>query len=515
MSASKRPRRDSDTRAGEFLEPASASASEHNAQRHSSSTALRESIGPSPQSDSSASSRDLTSITSRWFGLLAADVSNANHTFATPLVASRYPRSVGSAHAGDSPVTLASPAGKNTRQVILRAGSPGPAAARTTAGQPRVGSAGQLSEGEFILMNHFVHNLSTWLDLTDPKRHFSLFVPHLALHDEGLRKAVLALSARDMTTNPRRPQAPFSTDFQPDRSMGAEYYHETLQYLQRAMKDEAYLRSDELQCTIMLLSTYELMDGDGVAWERHLRGAYGVQRSLEINGESGGLKQAIWWSWLRQDLWAAYREHRKVYSSFVPTKDYSELDEWGMAERSVYLCCQCVNYVSSEEVEAGVKNEAARVQRGEKLAGQLDSWLDHLPPHYQQYPSTPGLRIGPFRPIWIHPPVFGNALQMHNYARLMLLSTKPQSVADLDGPSHSVLVEAAVDAICGIAVTIVDDAASVISSGSVFVAGMYTSCPDKRATILEILGRYKAQTGFPANDFRDELRASWASADAT
>ena len=47
-----------------------------------------------------------------------------------------------------------------------------------------------------------------------------------------------------------------------------------------------------------------MIDGFGKGWERHLKGAFWIQRSREINGESGGLEQAVWWAWLRQDVWA-------------------------------------------------------------------------------------------------------------------------------------------------------------------------------------------------------------------
>ena len=51
----------------------------------------------------------------------------------------------------------------------------------------------QLKDHEFDIFQRFVTGISLWIDLFDPLKHFSTFVPHLALHNEGLMKALLAL----------------------------------------------------------------------------------------------------------------------------------------------------------------------------------------------------------------------------------------------------------------------------------------------------------------------------------
>ena len=252
-------------------------------------------------------------------------------------------------------------------------------------------------------MRHFCDHTALWLDLIDPYRHFSLLVPRLASNDTGLRNAIFAVAARDLSMKPNA----WIPNFQPTLGMAAQYYHETLQYLQHAMHNEDYLHSDELLATVHLISTYELMEGDGQAWERHLRGAVGVHRSLDIHGECGGFRQAVWWAWLRQDLWAAFRERRKVFSSYRPVKPYSALNEWGLADRAVYLCTRAINFASIEELQAGMIDPAARLQHAEELEAELDSWACHLTPHFQPLASSMQGVEGPFKPLWIHPPAFG------------------------------------------------------------------------------------------------------------
>lgn len=105
-------------------------------------------------------------------------------------------------------------------------------------------------------------------------------VPHLAPYNQGIMKAILALCTRHLSIKPL-------TNLVPDCTLAVQYYYETLQYLQQAMKNEACLRSEELLVTCLIISTYEMIDGEDQSWERHLGGIFWVQRPREINGESG------------------------------------------------------------------------------------------------------------------------------------------------------------------------------------------------------------------------------------
>lgn len=74
-------------------------------------------------------------------------------------------------------------------------------------------------------------------------------------------------------------------------------------------------------------------------------------------------------------------------------------------------------------------------------------------------------------------------------------------------------MDEAIDDICSIGMAITDDAASIMSSGCIFVAGLHTKDKLRRTAILEMLGIHKERTGFPLVDFRIELHAHWAKVD--
>lgn len=389
----KRPRRGSNTKHGDAAEMIRSGG--WLMDERLSRAVLTDNSATSPQSDTSGSSNALRNATSRWFGLLATDVSYANYSFASPLLATQKLASTEASSDSPKVSSSAAPIDAPTEHTLKVAVAVAPSTIELQLQQSAY-------EPDFILMRNFVNCASSWFDFNDPQRHYSLLVPHLAMHNEGLRKAILAVSAQNLTAKPKFR----SPEYQPNREVAVQYYHETLQYMQQAMKDEAFLRSDELLCIILLLSMFESVNGAGQAWERHLRGAFGVQQSLEITGESGGLQQATWWAWLRQDLWSAHRERRKILNVWVPTKPLSALDKWGLAERSIYLGTQCVDFASEEEVEAGKMNPQMRLRRAEELLEQWEEWHRYLPPDFQPLPSPTRYQTR-FKSIWIHPESLG------------------------------------------------------------------------------------------------------------
>jgi len=132
-------------------------------------------------------------------------------------------------------------------------------------------------------------------------------------------------------------------------------------------------------------------------------GVFGIQRSQLIHGESGGLKQAIWWAWLRQDIWAAFRGRRVILSYYTLRKECAELDRGELINRIVWLLGQCISFGSDAEVEAGKKNVQQRIQRAAFLTMTLDEWWMYFAPYRAELPA--GCAEGSaFNPIWINPP---------------------------------------------------------------------------------------------------------------
>ncbi|KAK3720337.1 hypothetical protein LTR37_003748 [Vermiconidia calcicola] len=359
----------------------------------------------------------------------------------------------------------------------------------------------RLKDHEHDMFKRFVTDISLWIDLFDPLMHFSTLVPHLAIHNTGLMKAVLALGARHFSIRPLH-----KGEAGPDRTAAVQYYHETLQYLQSAMRYTSYKNSPELLATVLVVSTFEMIDGAGKGWERHLKGVFWIQRSRDIDGESGGLEQAIWWAWLRQDVWAAFRERRRCFSFFKPTKQYQDMDMWDMASRVVYILAQAVNYSSDEEKQVGETGLAGRIERANTLLAMLDEWNNSVSVHFRPLPIQ-GATDRAFTRLWIHPPAFGTSVQMYCMARILLLVHRPAAEGYLEYLHRDKFITQCIDTIGGIALELTDDASRLMSAQCLFAAGLYCTDETKRARIGELIREHSSHTGWPSNiDLVEELQ---------
>lgn len=276
------------------------------------------------------------------------------------------------------------------------------------------------------------------------------------------------------------------------------------------MRFTSYKNSLELLATVLVVSTYEMIDGAAKGWERHLKGVFWIQRSREINGESGGLEQAVWWAWLRQDIWAAFREHRRCFSFFKPTKQYQAMDVWDMASRIVYILAQAVNYSSDEEKKAGETDLPSRIQRATTLLALLDEWRRNVSIHFNPLPVQ-----GPFEsafvPLWFNPPSLGVSMQMYCVARILLLVNQPAAGGYIECQSRERTIAECVDTVGGIASKLTDDASRLMSTQCCFAAGLYCTVPAKQQSLADLIRSHSAHTGWPTNaDLVQELMVHWA-----
>jgi len=213
--------------------------------------------------------------------------------------------------------------------------------------------------------------------------------------------AILALSARHLALKP-----PADESILPGSINALQYYNKTLHYIRKAMHYDTYKTSLELLATSLIISAYEMLDGSTQDWQRHLQGVFWIQRSQVIHGDSQGLRQAVWWAWLCQDVWAAFREKRKPFTFWQPVRMLSELNPYELAARSVYFFAQVVGYCSYEETEASQNDPHRRISEADTLSENLEDWKKHLTVEFQPL-SQPSSPDDVFKPIWINPPAFG------------------------------------------------------------------------------------------------------------
>ena len=212
-----------------------------------------------------------------WFNLLASDINNGQSMVSTSAAPQRYEAASG---------IPASEIISSSSTLIQDYGQ----AATGTANHAVI-----LSDTEVQLLHHYVMHLSGWIDATDPDRQFAVIVPNLALTNQGLASAILALSSLHLSLD-SKPQCNHSS-LSIGPTTAVQYYNDTLHYLQHAMGDPDFLRSDELLATVLIISMFEMIEMkslDQGEHFRHLQGVFWIQRSQVIHGESQGLKKRIW-----------------------------------------------------------------------------------------------------------------------------------------------------------------------------------------------------------------------------
>lgn len=311
-------------------------------------------------------------------------------------------------------------------------------------------------------------------------------------------KAILALTSRHAIANAHTDTVDVNTPIQ--------YYYETLHYVQESLQYTSYTRSEELLATVIIISTYEMLDDSSSNWKRHLRGVFWIQRSQNVHGASGGLRQAVWWTWLRQDLWAAFREKRACFSFWKPLADVADLTQDQLANRAIYLLSQTVNFCAQTDAST-----VAKQQNGEALMTALERWHTFLGPCYKPLPCVSSMPGSPFKPIWIYPPQYAAALQAYNFGRILVTLHSPAVVAGFQGylQTQRILSEA-VDSICGIAMELKDEGSQILSAQCLFGAGLCTQDPVKRETIISLIKKCQERTGWPMPTLIRDLLAEWA-----
>ncbi|KAB8218594.1 hypothetical protein BDV33DRAFT_122464 [Aspergillus novoparasiticus] len=407
----------------------------------------------------------------------------------------------------------------------------------------------ELSEVDVKFFRYYIEVVGPILDLFDPARHFSNVVPHLALRNTGLLKSILAVGAKHMslghmympgedvpgdhpTPNVNAPNvnapnvnAPTSLaaatglPSEPDPApahMATQYYYETLQYLSQTLLYPSYADSHEILATATMISTYEMFDADSATtsgdWEKHLRGSFWIQRSQDNDGESvDGLRQAVWWAWLRQDIWAAFRARRPTLTFWRARKGLEELDSDGLATRIVYICGKCVAYAASSETSN--HDPRHRIEQGDRLLCALDDWYRVLPASYQPVTVAmdPALNTTVFPPVWIHPPSHAGAMQMYNFARATVLLNQP-TMGGLNAYClRDKQLSECVKMVCGIANACREHefAMAFVNVQALFGVGQFVRSPEMRGELLCILEKMLRISKFPARGLIAELKKVW------
>uniref|UniRef100_A0A4E9E818 Transcription factor domain-containing protein n=1 Tax=Gibberella zeae TaxID=5518 RepID=A0A4E9E818_GIBZA len=464
-------------------------------------TAQSESASTTPASSASAAAV-------RWFGILSNEAPNEEFLEAETLQGDLLDTSPeGRADSDITPLQRATRAIDTQPEISDRRNSRTSNISEESLWQ--ASKSISLLDQEQGLFQNFLHRICSWLDLFDPARTFSTRVPHLAVRNAGLLNAILALSSYHRSLDDSIP-----SNQRPDQNIALQYYYQTLHYVQKAMRYSTYQNSHELMATTLMVSTYEMLRGSRQDWQQHLQGVFRILRSRQIEVETSSLESTTWWAWLRQDIWVAFREKRRTYSTWMPKKGYAELDNHELASRAVWIMAQVINFCavdSSIEMEGGLSR---RIDWAKALKNMLNEWQSHLTVEFSALSSMGQYGIEVFKPHLIHPQCFGLAVQLHHCSWILITAHEPH----LDGIQGLLKrqkdIQQSIDMVCGIGMTLTEDASSMLSSQCLFIAGMFMQNPRQKEAVLDMLDSCQKRCGWPTPSLGSELEQIWKSPDA-
>lgn len=381
----------------------------------------------------------------------------------------------------------------------------------------------KLSKQEVKYLQHYVDVVSPLFDLFDPELHFQNHVLRAALWNEGILKSVLAVAALHRSFYSDQDPKILSVDNlnspkdQAASSHGeiaAQYYYETISWLSKAMQIPGYAHSREILVNALLISWYEAFESDtSQNWERHLKGVFWIQRSQNNDGESTGIRKAIWWSWLRQDIWAAFRHNRRTLTIHRPTKKLGELTKDELACRMLFIQAKAVSYASPEAQQTLELDQ--RLAEGRELLALMDEWYSTIPADFKplkiRLEEDASTTTTEYSPIWIHPPMFAAAMQAYHSARILVFLNMPSPGGVQASRERQKLLDECVRNICGVAAApnALDPGLALCNSQALFIAGQSLSTSEHEKELLRLLRKALDVVKIPSRNLESELRQLW------
>ncbi|XWW96095.1 hypothetical protein V2A60_004065 [Cordyceps javanica] len=363
-------------------------------------------------------------------------------------------------------------------------------------------------EVECRLWRNWFDEIAPWLDKFDNKRHFQHIIPTMAPANEHLRYSILALSARQIELLDHKPT---------DQSLAL--YQEAIHLLLPHLPS----RSTEVIASCVILCVLEMLSCSPKAWQRHLDGCASLMEAVGIDGCSGGVEQALFWTFARMDVcgglissirtlipvsrWVTKNNLDEAVKLFHNHPDFSS---W--ANYSVYLLAQVIDLLMPSSAQHGqaeptlADNKDKRRTRWLKLWEYVCGWHDGRPEPLHPIMTIPSSDPSPFPTIIFSNPAAISGNQLYHTASILMLQNQPQGLR-LQPKPRSILWHAR--RVCAISISNHDHGAWTNSVQPLWIAGRCMSNPMEHGAILTLLEKIERESGWGTRWRADDLKAYW------
>ena len=359
---------------------------------------------------------------------------------------------------------------------------------------------------EAQLLRYFVEQLARNFDLTDPLKHFRTVVPQRAATCPPLLNAIFALSARHLSR---------VSDFDP--LISNRYHQECLKHLIPMLDDTTAILDENLLASTIILRHLEEIEIPltGQAHHdqsSHLFGSHAFIAAQEHATVSGGLRQAAFWTGLRQEIYVAFVNQRSI----IPALEHCSIDRsleaapddvW--ACRMIVLCVDVIRFCFGE----GDQSHALYNYLCESVA----QWHQCKPGSFTPiYARDADLDTGPaFPELWFVGDEILTGLHHYHLARILLSAHDPRMprlgprrAAALSEMDES--IRGHVRQMCGICLSNPSMGPNfTYASMGVTMAGEKFADRREQEALLGLLDMCDRLHGWPTGSVQTNLKVAW------
>ncbi|OAA72893.1 Zn(2)-C6 fungal-type DNA-binding domain protein [Akanthomyces lecanii RCEF 1005] len=363
-------------------------------------------------------------------------------------------------------------------------------------------------EVECKLWRNWFDEIAPWLDKFDNKRHFQHIIPTMAPTNEHLRYSILALSARQIELMYNKPT---------DQSLALyqEAIHSLLPHLPS--------RSTEVIASCVILCVLEMLSCSPKAWQRHLDGCASLMEAVGIDGCSGGVEQALFWTFARMAVCGGLISSVKTLIPVSRWVTKGNLDEavklfqnqpdfCSWANYSVYLTAQVINLLMPKSSQHGEPSLTLADDKDKghtrwlKLWEYICGWHDGRPEPLHPIMTIPSSDPSPFPTIIFSNPAAISGNQLYHTASILMLQNQPHGLR-LQPKPRSVLWHAR--RVCAISISNDHHGAWTNSVQPLWIAGRCMSNPMEHKAILTLLEKIERESGWGTRWRAEDLKAYW------
>ncbi|KAH8204607.1 hypothetical protein TruAng_001236 [Truncatella angustata] len=337
---------------------------------------------------------------------------------------------------------------------------------------------------EAYLFRYFVREVAPLFDLCDSLRHFARVVPKRAASCPPLLNAILAAAAKRLS------RIGDVDGFTVDR-----YYHECLRALIPSLSRATAVKDEGLLAATVILRWLEETDipFSTASSQSHLIGTRVFLAAQEDSGGFSGLRLALFWVALRQDIFMAFIHSRPVHPSLLNKNIAPVLeavaDDCSYANKVILHCAYCIQYCF------GVQEQ--RPSLWTELNSYLEQWNENKPWCFQSMVPEEADGSKFFPDITYISDEVLTGMQHYYLARLVLEAHNPETPRL--GPARREALEAVnqrikklVRIICGSAeARYVNAAISIVMAGDRFTDRL------EQEVLYNLLVKIETQAAWP------------------